>query len=158
MPDPQQQAVLQLKAPDELKMVGNLSENWRRWKQRFNIYMKASGADKQDEGTKIALLLHCVGEEALEVYNTFKFDPATDEDKFEANIKKFEEHCNPRKNTVFERYKFWECTQGEGESIDQFVTELKTRAKSCEFDAADQENLMSLDRIVFGIKDVHIKE
>ena len=63
---------------------------------------------------------------------------------------------NPRKNTVFERYRFWEYKQQEGETIDQFITELKTRAKSCEF--GDRHDSMIRDRIVFGVSDTRLKE
>ena len=52
---------------------------------------------------------------------------------------------------MFERYKFWECKQQEGETIDQFITELKTRAKSCEF--GEQTESMIRDRLVFGVSD-----
>ena len=43
-----------------------------------------------------------------------------------------------------------------GETIDQFITELKTRAKSCEF--CDQHDSMIRDRIVFGVTDTWLKE
>ncbi len=36
--------------PDTLSLVGNLAENWRRWKQQFDIYLVTSGKnDKSDE-------------------------------------------------------------------------------------------------------------
>ena len=70
--------------------------------------------------------------------------------------KKFEDYVNPGKNTVFERYKFWECKQQEGETIDGFITELKTRCSSCEF--WDQTDSMIRDRIVFGVTDIRLKE
>ena len=70
--------------------------------------------------------------------------------------KKFDDYVTPRKNTVFERYKFWECKQQDGETIDQFITELKTRASSYEF--GDQAERLIRDRIVFGVSDVRLKE
>ena len=44
-----------------------------------------------------------IGEEAIEIYNTFQF--ATEEDRIKLDVlkSKFEEYVNPRKNTVFER-------------------------------------------------------
>jgi len=53
-------------------------------------------------------------------------------------------------------HRFWENKQQEGEPIDQFVTKLKTRAKSCEF--GDQHDTMLRDRIVFGVSDTQLKE
>ena len=95
--------------------------------------MTASGKVKEKEDVQCAILLHLIGEDALEIYNTFTFTEGESRDKIEILKKKFEDYANPRKNTVFERYKFWECKQQEGETIDQFITELKTRAKLCEF-------------------------
>lgn len=57
----------QFKIPSPLVLTGNLGENWRRWEQRFQIYMTASGAEGKVEKIKVAILLHAQGEEALEV-------------------------------------------------------------------------------------------
>jgi hypothetical protein len=70
--------------------------------------------------------------------------------------KNFEDCVNPRKNTVLELYKFWEWKQQKGETIDQFITVLKTRAKSYEF--GDPTDSMILDRIVYGVGDIRLKE
>lgn len=145
----------QFKPPEPFSFEGNLSENWRRWEQRFRLYLEASGAIEKSELRQCAMLLASAGEEAIEVYNNFVFGP-DEKDKLECLVQKFKEYCNPRKNTVFERYSFWHTEQKEGESIDQFVTELKTKAKACEF--GDQLDLMIRDRIVFGVRDVRMKE
>ena len=56
----------QFKLPSPLVLTGNLGENWRRWEQRFQIYMTASGAEEKDEKVQVAILQHAIGEEALE--------------------------------------------------------------------------------------------
>ena len=63
-------------------LEGNLSENWRRWVQRFDLYLTASGKIEKDEKVQCAILLHgTIGEEALEIYNTFRFATGEDPDK-----------------------------------------------------------------------------
>ena len=42
-----------------------------------------------------------------------------DDKKIEKVLLKFEEHCEPKKNVSYEKYKFFSRTQGSGESIDQ---------------------------------------
>lgn len=59
--------------PSQLKLEGNLNENWKRFKQSFEIYLLASALEKSEDERKIAILLNLIGEEALEVYNTFEF-------------------------------------------------------------------------------------
>lgn len=146
------------KTPDPLIFSGvtNLSEGWRRWSQRFDLYLSASGKVKENEKTQVAILLHLMGEEGIEIYNTFTWEPADTSEKIKPVLEKFKNYCNPRKNTVIERYTFWNCKQKDGETVDQFVTELKTKAKNCEF--GDQTNLMIRDRIIFGITDDRLKE
>ena len=56
----------------------------------------------------------------------------------------------------FTKDRFWSRDQADGETIDQWVTELKTRAASCEF--GDQRDLLIRDKIVFGIRDERVKE
>ena len=144
------------KPPGALNLNGNLLENCRRWVQRFELFLTTSEKVKETENVQCAILLHLIGDEALEIYNTFTFSEDEDRDKLTVLKKKFEDYVNPRKNTVFERYKFWECKQQEGETIDQFITELKTRSRSCEFE--DQTDSMIHDRIVFGVTDIRLKE
>ena len=54
--------------------------------------------------------------------------------------------CSPR---LFKGFKFWNWSQQEGESVDQFVTELKRIIKSCEY--TESTGTMVLDCVVFGI-------
>ena len=62
---------------------------------------------KKDEPTRVATLLAVIGEEAVDVYNTFTWDEEGDELKIEKALEKFESFCNPRKITIYERYVFF---------------------------------------------------
>jgi len=73
---------------------------------------------------------------------------------YELVVKWFNEYCQPKKNIIFQRFKFGGCIQKEGQSVDEFVTELKTLASQCEF---KEEDNMVRDSIVFGIGDTDTK-
>ena len=45
------------KPPPELSLQGNPSENWRRWRQRFALYLTATESDSKEDDIKIARLL-----------------------------------------------------------------------------------------------------
>ena len=135
------------KPPSTLSLEGNVADNWRKWKQRFQLYMEASGSMKKPEKQRVAIFLHLVGEEGLEIYNTFSL--STVEQKLDIIFKKFEDYCNPRRNITFERHKFFTCVQEPTESIDQYVTELRTKASTCEFGELCESLIR--DRIVCGI-------
>ena len=49
-----------------LDRIGKPTTEWEAWFTRFQNYLCAAGLDIQDENQKIALLLHCVGSNALQ--------------------------------------------------------------------------------------------
>lgn len=64
---------------------------------------------------------------------------------------KFEEYLVPRQNVTFERYKFFTHEQKPGVPFDQYLAELHTLSKTCEFDTL-RDSLVR-DRIVCGTMD-----
>lgn len=91
----------QFKPPSLLTLIGNIAENWRRWEQCFQLYMVASGAVDKDNEVKIAILLHTVGEEGLEVYNTLTIIHEGDEATMEEVLVAFRDYCSPQKERRF---------------------------------------------------------
>ena len=96
----------QFQPPESLSFQGNIAENWRRWKQRFEIYMVASGKNSKSDEVKAATFLHIAGPEALEIFNTLSFYNAGDDKKLDKLVEKFEAYCIPRKNVTWERHVF----------------------------------------------------
>jgi len=137
-----------LRAP-EMKWEGNLSENWRRFRQAFDLFVTASGHDAKGPKLKTSMLLTCLGEKGIEVYNTFTVDTGKELDLATICVK-FEEHFKPRKNTAFESYMFKNCKQGNRSIVD-FITELHSIAKNCEF--GDEKNRFIRDQLIFGVND-----
>jgi len=111
--------------------------------------MTASGRDTKSDTIKSATLLHVAGPEALEVFNTHTFYNEGDQKKLSVLVEKFEEYCTPRRNVTWERHVFNTRRQQPGETIDQYVTDLKKKAKSCEF--GDPNDSLIKDRVVCGI-------
>ena len=44
--------------PSALTFDGNTSENWRRFRQQYEIYLTASESEKKNDTVKIAILLN----------------------------------------------------------------------------------------------------
>ena len=138
-----------LSPPEALNLDGNIADSWRRWKQRFEIFSLASGLSGKDAKIQAATFLHVAGTEALEVYNTFTWESDDDKSKVDKITEKFDGYCNPRKNVTWERHKFNTRNQQVGESIDQYMTDLKTKAQTCEF--SNLKDSLICDRIICGI-------
>ena len=144
-----------IRQPDELILCGNIAENWRKFKQEFELYMLAAGHDGKPSKQKIALLLHVARKQAIAVYNTFAFSEE-EEGEYESVIGKFDSYCNPKKNETYERYVFNSRKQLEGDAIEQFVTDLKLKAQTCQFD--NLRDSMIRDRIVLGVRSERVRE
>ena len=86
-----------LTPPEALSLDGNIANNWRRWKQRYEIFTLASGLSGKEPKIQAATFLHVAGTEALEVYNTFTWETDDDKSKVDKITEKFDEYCNPRK-------------------------------------------------------------
>lgn len=98
------------KPPSAMTLTGNVSENWRKWEQRFVLYMTAAELSKKSATVQVAVLLHSLGEEALEIYNTFDIaKEAPVEVTVDTILEAFRNYCTPKKNVVFERHQFWTC-------------------------------------------------
>lgn len=126
---------------------GNVSENYKKWKRQVEVYLEASGASDKPDKTKTAIILHCAGPQVLEVYDQITWAEAGDKDKPEKVFEQLQKFCNPRKNEVLETHRFWNVQYQD--QFDNFLTELRTRAASCNFDA--NQDRMIRDKIVFTV-------
>ncbi|KAF2883942.1 hypothetical protein ILUMI_22234 [Ignelater luminosus] len=138
-----------------MDMSGNLHENWKFWKQKFNTYLKATEICKQSEETQCAQLLQYIGDEAIHIYNTFKFEK-DEVDKINKLIEKFEEYFKPKNNLVLERHKFFTRKQMQEETILQYVTDLKNKASTCAFGDLTDSLIHSI--MICGLKSDNIRE
>ena len=98
---------------------------------------------------------YIIGQAGRDAYNTMTF---TDEEinKLDILFLRFETYCKPIQNVTVERYRFNTRAQESQETIDQYVTELKLRAKNCSY--GDLEDQLIRDRIVCGIKSEEVKQ
>lgn len=145
--------------PKELELTkGSLAENWRAWKADFDFYLQGLGKDSADtaDSCKIGLFMNVAGREAQDVFTTFELN-ADNRKKYEEVVKAFKNHCNPRKRVLFERHVFTSTRQegdddGNGETIDQYLTKLKKLVKSCDYKEAMVKEMLR-DVFVFGLRD-----
>ena len=142
------------KPPAPLNLGGNIASNWKKFKQKFEIFLEACDKEDASQKKKLAIFLNCIGDDGLELYNTFTFKK-DQEDKYKSVLQLFEEYCAPKGNVIFERFLFNSIVQDEGQSIDAFILTLKTKVKSCDYDKPDE---MVRDRLVLGVLDKQIQE
>ena len=129
------------------------TQPWEMWIRSFNNYLLATGIDGLPEDRKIAILIHCLGAEGERVYNTLaKTTPTT----FNDACALLEAHFKPTVNVISERYQFRQLCQRRGESVAEFVANLKHAARHCEFDTLHDG--LILDQFIYGTCVPRIRE
>ena len=151
-----------LEPPKPLSFDGNNHPaDWKKWKKLFDYYITATEKNTKS-CVKTSILLSCIGEKGREVYDSFDFPAKENEEDpdpsmvLDAVVKKFEEYCNPRKNTTILRHKFFSYKQIEGQSFSDYVTQLKLLSQDCEF-LTLKDSLVVL-MIICGVFDGKLKE
>ena len=146
--------------------TGNPAHSWGKWKQKFEIYLKAIGAAKKPDEMKVGLLLNHIGEPCLEIYSNFIFlperdDPAGGEDKLPAQnpdnyatvMAKFDEYFQKRDPQFMLREKFWIHLKREPtQTLDSWIVTVKERAAECKFPVDFYEQAVR-DKLTFSCKE-----
>ena len=119
----------------------------------MEVYLAASGASANDAKVQTAIILNCGSPQVLEVYYNIAWE--SDDDKHKPNkiLEALENYCNPTDNEVLESHRFWNIQYQE--PFDKFLTKLKTRAASCNFQEKDR---MMRDKIVSVIVTEKLQE
>ena len=148
-----------VKPPEPLKMGGNMSHTWDRWKRRFNIFLQASGLSTKGTKQKVGILLHIIGDEGLEIFENLEFLPrrtiddqeiaAEDKDNFDCVVQKYDEYFTKRDPQLMLRERFWMHLKREpGQSFDSWTNLVKEKATECKFPDAYKEQAIR-DKLTF---------
>ena len=133
--------------PEPLSFQGNLSENWRKWKQRFELYMTASGNNSKSDGTKSFYFTWPA--QKCSRSTTTSLETKMDAKKVGKIFEKFKAYCTPHKNVMWDIHIFNGRNQLPGETIDHYVTDLRSKAESGEFGTLSES--LICDPIICGV-------
>lgn len=130
-------------------------DEWPQWVRRFERFRQASGLASKSEESQVNMLIYSMGQKADDILQSFRLT-AEQEKKYQTVKEKFDGYFIQRRNPIFESAKFNMRKQGETEPVDNFITDLYTLAKQCEYN--DLHDEMIRDRIVIGIRDNRLSE
>ena len=85
-----------------------------------------------------ATLFTCIGSEALDIFDSLNFDSYEQRKVIDFVIKKLEKHCIGKTNETYELYVFNQRIQEPNESVNSYVTVLKTLAQTCNFGSLEE--------------------
>ena len=134
-------------------VLGNLGEFDHRtggiasYLERMQLYFEANSVA---DDRKVAVLLTVIGAKTYETLRSL-FPPEAPRDKsFAQLVSVLQKHYNPKPLVIGERFRFYQRSQKAGESIADFVADLRRLSIKCEFgDFLDQA---LRDRFVCGVR------
>ena len=129
-------------------------DNWPRWICRFERFRQASGLQSKSEESQINTLIYTIRDQADNILLSFRL--SNEDKKYDVVVGKFQGHFVKQRNVIFERMKFNQRIQQEGESVESFITELYALSETCNY--RELTNEMIRDRIVVGIQDNAVAE
>lgn len=151
------QSVLpQIPLPGPLKIRdGDISENFKYFKQQWENYLTATGLVSQNEEAKKAILLTAIGDDAFKRYTNM---PIREEDRQTATalLNEIEKNLTPTVNKRYIRAVFNMAKQDMDESYDEYFNRLRSLIKNAQYGPLEDDLL--LDKIICSIKDTELKE
>ncbi|XP_024880608.1 uncharacterized protein LOC112460238 [Temnothorax curvispinosus] len=130
------------------------SAYWDTSKSMFDRYCTV--ANVATDKVKVDCLLYAMGPRAEEIYNSFTWESENDKTVYPSVVRKFTDYFNGRTNTIYQRALFNRRMQKEGESIDDFITDLHKLAKYCNY--GDTREKMIRDKLVVRVRDIRLSE
>src|SRR5207253_8470355 len=123
--------------------------------ERLDQYFIANDLVDKPEKQR-AILITCIGGESYSLLRNI-CAPVTPASKSYAElIKLMKEHLSPKPLVIAERFHFHMRTQGDKESVAQFVALLKSLTEFCDFAAFRKDALR--DRLVCGLRSTAIQK
>ena len=137
-----------------------LPQKWRTWKQRWEAYSAISNLTAKPEEYQIGMLISCANDDTLTIVNALPYSNSGDRNKPSEVLKLLEEFCLAQENVMYERHTFYRRKQEEDESVESFITSIRTLARTCDFteNGVDFSEQMIRDRLVCGIKDDSVRQ
>ena len=125
---------------------GCLKNNWRKFKRLWDSFETVTRLREDDPEYRTAMFISCIGLDALDIYEGLSFANEAERNDIETVLTKFEDYCVGSTNETFEAFKFNCRRQAPGESIEEFVADLRRLIKTCNYESLEERLLK--DQIV----------
>ena len=134
---------LQLPAVEQYRT----GEDFERWSKSVERYLVALNI--ADTKRKCAVLLHLLGPDIADVYDTLPEPTDPPADAFDCCKEKLTAYLSPSRNVIAERMSFHSMCMQPGEEFDLFLGRLRVQGRRCGFSVTELERELR-DRCVAG--------
>ncbi|KAL0818948.1 hypothetical protein ABMA28_008247 [Loxostege sticticalis] len=127
--------------------------NWNSYCERLDMHFVANNVAEEK---KLPTLISIIGESGYELMVNVCSPIKPHKKNYEEVVKLMTEHLQPKPSILAARYIFRQRMQRLGESVTQYVSELKRLSRPCDFKDTLNENLR--DQFVCGIRSETIRQ
>lgn len=129
------------------------NETWTCYSERLEQYFIANGVESEDK--KRAILLTMSGPATYQLIRNLCAPTKPTQKSFDQLVKVVRDHYEPPPPVMQQRFSFHSRSRQPGESIMEFVTDLKKLSEHCEF--GDSLNDMLRDRLMCGVNNDRVQ-
>ncbi|XP_072140440.1 uncharacterized protein [Dermacentor andersoni] len=122
------------------------TNDWASYEERLTSFLIVN---RVPEGDRVHAFLSIIGPSTYSLLKSLVAPELPSAKSFEVLTKMLGDHLSPKPSVIGERAKFHRRQQVEGESISDYVAELRKLARTCDFASALDESLR--DRFVCGL-------
>ena len=127
-------------------------DEWEHYVERLGFYFTANKVN--DKGQRKAVLLSVCGAQMYKLIRNLLAPQTPDAFEYDDIVKRVQDHVRPKPSVILQRFRFNSLSRKEGESVADFVTELRRLSTNCAF--GDTLSDMLRDRLVCGINEEKI--
>jgi hypothetical protein len=125
------------------------NESWSEFQKRLELMFEAQ--DVTAPGKKRAILLSTCGRRTFQVARSLCAPDKVASKSYAQICELLDGHFNPRPSEIVQRFHFHNRVQRAGESVSEFLAELRKLSEHCNFGTSLEDLLR--DRLVCGIAD-----
>ena len=137
-----------------VKEFNDEAESWIEYMEQVEHFFIAN--EITDEGKKKSVLLSSCGAKTYRLFRNLLAPVKPGDSSWETLTRVMKEHHHPKPSIISERFKFNKRDRKPGESVPNYLAELRKLAEHCEFENVLDDMLR--DRLVCGIQDVKMQE
>ena len=124
------------------------TDDWTLYIERLGQYFVAN--DVTEDTKKVAILLTTMGSKAYELLHSLLAPEVPSSKKYDELTAVLQSHLKPKPLVIAERFKFHHRNQHDGETVAQYMAELRRLSQHCDFKEYLSEALR--DRLVCGLR------
>ncbi len=129
-------------------------EDWTSYTERLEQYFAAN--DVASAAKQRAILLSGCGAPTYRILRSLVAPDKPTDKTYQDLVKLLKDHFSPKPSVIVQRFNFNSRSRKAGESVAQYVAELRRLTEFCEFSSATINDMLR-DRFVCGIKDARIQ-